>query len=929
MSQLQSCNCTYDYRSYEPADWSILSCSLVELLSSSVLLGNASHTMPLPSISDLKFASKDLIKLRQLSLFPDDTVDVFCNFSLEYLINSGLSAEAISLIMGVVYNDLDAASNIDSQTFTINVSDIPVFSDINIDMISKFIVPGIFWDKELSRLFENAENKTWINLKSITEREILEQYGTGYRGFLAVIAVWKLKKVACDLLDMFSESISVEAYSSFDQLIISFVQSLVKKPNDYLVVMGRLGYLDRRIWTLEELGCKLNLTRERIRQIEKKIFTVINKPKTLDRLSLLWYAVDEVLAEGGGACCIRELSSCLKSKWDWPELPTEQDVITLLELSSKYKLVVGQQNLVIIPDHDCVKCAHVVDLLAREVVNSPTGTLKFDNAKYLIRSFCENRPCQSTKYVSRISDGLLFYFESLLTDISSDDFAFYSKNAWIKKYGKRRLDLVETVLRDAGRAMHFTEVCAEINNGRPEEEKYLDRNIHAYLSRSKEVWLWDRGTYILKDNINVPEDLLDRIESEIIRRLNSSIPYLSVSGIYKQFVGDLEVSNIPSESALYTCLRELRSNNIKFPEYPYIMKRDKIERLPVPLVVEKYIANNKGIVSYDEIHRYAVESLCIDEALFESNHFPNVQNILRYEKTSYIHKNNIEISINNINPIIDHLKYLLKASGHVSVVKVFKDKIISCKLNNIGSPIFLYSLIQCYFKDEFQLPYYPKICLAEFEGLSCKSPGVSREIINYIKNKNAPCGYAELNRYFVAELGYSGNSIYNICTTNVILKYSEGVLVHIDSLEWSQESQIYLEELASQYINNRLASGKVFGLVSDFYEYYHIKLPDLPSDIHWTSTLIGELLVRGDKFHVVGPAKNAFVSCSNQNNINTFDDLLANILNVKFDGAANIDEIKDYLCKAGIINKSLTSIMLINNGPVIIEGDVVMLSRFR
>ena len=334
-------------------------------------------------------------------------------------------------------------------------------------------------------------------------------------------------------------------------------------------------------------------------------------------------------------------------------------------------------------------------------------------------------------------------------------------------------------------------------------------------------------------------------------------------------------------------------------------------------------------ISVEQLKQYAIEKLCVNEAVFMFNHLVNIPNLLRLDRGEYIHLNNLDIDVEKILPIIEHLQNLLNDTNHVSAIRLFNEKKISCRLMGISTPMLLYSLIQYFFSDQFDFSRYPQISLEkQYEGSRGKM-GVASEVIQYVLEKNTPCGFSELYQHFVDELGYKQNSIYNIHFNNKILRYSESVVVHVETLGWTDEKQDFLEKLAGNYLSDRWNAGKIFGLVTDLYEYHFDKLPGLTDHICWTATLIGELLSNGGKYRIVGPSRNAFVSEPNDHGIVILDDLLSQILSTKYDGAANIDQFVADMRDAGILKKSLTPVMLKEDGPVIIDRNVVKLARLR
>ena len=548
-----------------------------------------------------------------------------------------------------------------------------------------------------------------------------------------------------------------------------------------------------------------------------------------------------------------------------------------------------------------------------------------------MREFCLGQACDKSSLVPQFSNGYLRFLGDAIEEIEADDTGFYTQYAWGIKYGKSRTLIVETIVRDAERAMHFTEVRAEVNKGLPIHQQLSERNIYGCISRAPNLLLWDRGTYIHRDHISIPFNIIVEIEKDLIIRLEENIPYLSVSGIFEKHREILLIHDVPSESALYSCLRESNNQALIYPEYPYIMRSCNHEpRLPIQFVLEEFVLDQESVVTSDQIRKYAVDKLCVYEPLINAYYIQNIPNLLRVDRGKYIHLYQLGIQKDKVEPIIEHLNMLLSLSNHVSATKLFNDKKITCRLLGITTPMLLSSIIQIFFSDQFNLSKYPSIRLSTSVSERRRSTGVASEVIRYILEKESPCSFNELYQHFVDDLGYEQTSVHNVLySCDRIIRYSRGVVVHIETLAWSEKNQAALELLATGHVKDREASGKPFGLISNLFEFMYDQLPELPHHISWTLTLVGELLSSRGNFRILGTQRNAIVPVPGPYGIETLDDLLYYILEAEYDGAANTDHFFFDMREAGIIKKSLTPLMLGSDSRVVIDGNVVQLARLQ
>ncbi|MBA3006213.1 MAG: hypothetical protein FP810_06435 [Desulfocapsa sp.] len=914
-----------------PADWSLLSRTLPELFQVSIERDNGSIYDEFTTIDSLGLSPYDTDQLTKMVVFPEDPAGNLFVMSVGYLLQSGISDEALTIILGHLMSFSEGTSPAQLPNPYSNLSDTAIYKDIPLDLIEDQLITDFSYPDILAKNKCTSPSITWGDIANISERDIIVCLGFSIRGLEAIQYLWNTGNKALEIHTVLSKGLPAEAYSSFERLIDTFVRTVGKKSHDCNVLKGRLGVLDGRKWTLEELGQHESLTRERIRQIEKQLMPVLLKPRTQERLCRLWITVEEILTSGGGACCAAEITELLTKRWKWTSAPSDRAIASLLSLSSNYELVWESPIRIIKPQHKCVGCAAIRPVLTKEVENQPDGTLSFKIADTITRSFCHSQGCAGVLTIERFSNGFFHFLSDVTKELLADETSLYTQYAWVQKYGKQGsgLMLVETILHNAGRPMHFREVHAAVNKDRTSYRKLLERNIYAYIERSVELFLWGPGTFIHKDYIIIPDSIIAEIEKDIISRLKeNSTPFLSIVGIFFKNKNMLTQAGIPNAQALYSCMRLKENHGLDCYDYPYVkILGSKEQHIPILLVLETFITEQEDVVTLATLKKFAVDTLCMNETSFQSN-LPNIPNLLRINIGEYIHLDHLELVASQLMPIVDHLRKLLQNYDHVSAQKIFDEKKISCKLLNISTPIFLFSLLKHFYWEQFELSRYPQICHLNSMTNKKQPTGIIAEIVNYIFQKKSPCSISELFSYFVEELKYNQQSV-NLCiySHNQIKRYSDGVVIHFNTLAWSEANQSALELLALAHLTDRENAGKPYGHISHIYEYMHDQLPNLPEHISWTPTLIGALLIHKERFRIMGTQRNAFVSIPNQHGIESLDDLLYFSLETNYDGAANLDLFISDMRESGVLIKKLTPMMLGVDSRVVIDGNVVRLAK--
>ncbi len=285
-------------------------------------------------------------------------------------------------------------------------------------------------------------------------------------------------------------------YSSYDEMMITYIGRCVKKERDQKLLLQRLCFSDGKVPTLEPLGQQFEITRERARQILKKGMAKLRVKVNIDKLDFFWRKLDQLVAQGGGLIRLETLSTVLQNEFDWPIAP--------------YPLALGQFLLLKQPDATFKKAGDLFEVecncLSCDIPGHLLKSLNFDSnesfhvqvvAAKIIESCQIKCPWDNpvTTFHPALIELLVYKSNGLL--ILHDDVVL-PHDRWLGKYSKNLEDVACHVLETHGEPMHFREIA----NGIRRENKTLfeitDRHVHNAIMRYKKIEIIGRGTYGLK-----------------------------------------------------------------------------------------------------------------------------------------------------------------------------------------------------------------------------------------------------------------------------------------------------------------------------------------------------------------------------------------------------------------------------------------------
>jgi len=237
--------------------------------------------------------------------------------------------------------------------------------------------------------------------------------------------------------------------------------------------------------------------------------------------------------------------------------------------------------------------------------------------------------------------------------------------------------------------------------------------------------------------------------------------------------------------------------------------------------------------------------------------------IIRVSPNEYVHKDNLNFNIGlnraAFGELVEYSARVLKKERHVSIKKIFSDTRIKCKSIGIRADEMLYSLFRIYASDTLWAAQYPQLRLAAADN---QDRTIQTEVLDYLSKKNTFCTIRELEELFVKKLGYRLQTVDHIRYHENVYVYLKGALIHKSAIQWHQNKQDCLENIAANIYQGSIRKGLVFSTIIEIMESN--ELPELANDIQYSKHLIADLLTKRGHYIVIGSAYNAYVPTENE-----------------------------------------------------------------
>jgi len=241
----------------DPAGWSLLARTLPDIFRLHQLAPPGKDPTALDdnlTLISLNISLDELEGFRAVALFPEDSADSVLSLTIGYLLEANPSESVFSIILDYcaryIGQDSPSALTIPMD----NISEEAILSGLPIDEIAELQVMNLPDDIALVMEDQLDSPFRWKDIALLSERNIIDRLGFTIRGMKAIQQAWRIKDRALHLYQEISKGLPVNAYTDFETLVDSFVHSVARNERESTVLKGRLGVLDGRKWTLEELS---------------------------------------------------------------------------------------------------------------------------------------------------------------------------------------------------------------------------------------------------------------------------------------------------------------------------------------------------------------------------------------------------------------------------------------------------------------------------------------------------------------------------------------------------------------------------------------------------------------------------------------------------------------------------------------------------
>lgn len=283
------------------------------------------------------------------------------------------------------------------------------------------------------------------------------------------------------------------------------------------VVRRRFGLASGRPQTLQEIGDDYNITRERVRQIEKNGLDYLSRPSVQEKIKSAENELRDYFKQHGD---LRREEKALDDLVCYC-MPENQVAESLSRQNNETLLCRAALNLILTLGKSFIRMAETEDFHPFWTVNEsvvPRAKKTIDSA---IKFFDKNRRVLTRdelyraikKDIGGISDKAAYSYVDASKLIEQNNFGEFGLIDWPEISPRGVRDKAYLILKKEGKPFHFTAVTNLINQLLPHQKPAYVQTVHNELIKDQRFVLIGRGIYALSEWGYEPGTVIDVIKS--------------------------------------------------------------------------------------------------------------------------------------------------------------------------------------------------------------------------------------------------------------------------------------------------------------------------------------------------------------------------------------------------------------------------------
>ena len=298
------------------------------------------------------------------------------------------------------------------------------------------------------------------------------------------------------ILDQVISSKYQSKLADFDphQTLQNILTALAQREQEIIKLRHGLAGYDKK--TLEDIGSKYNVTRERIRQIENSSLKKINKSFNQTILKEIEDIANSTLSEHGGLMSEDNLVAELLTIPGDNEANRSAIAFILNQLlSHRFYFVKGNKYY-----SSYWKTPEANEDLFHNTIDK-IRVLVDNHGEPIALEYLIEKVKKSDFYTNNddLTERVVINFINVTKKLKSNPYGEWGLSEWNTITPRRMNDKIFIVLQKTGKPMHFTEIAKVINEMAFDHRKAYPATIHNELILDDKYVLVGRGIYALKD----------------------------------------------------------------------------------------------------------------------------------------------------------------------------------------------------------------------------------------------------------------------------------------------------------------------------------------------------------------------------------------------------------------------------------------------